>query len=131
MEFLPEVFEVRKVFFGLGGVNKISYQNGTLTFEHIPDLEGDEHRKTEITPLREDWINFWNEMEDIDAWTWEEEYVPPPDIDMDGDVIDVNILFNHMKIKTNCWCSSPPHFEEFYYALYDLIDLHLDNPGGF
>jgi hypothetical protein len=130
MDFLPEVFEVRQVFFGHGGVNKLSYQNGILFFEWIPDLEGENPRKTEIAPLKEEWLSFWNEMQDIDAWTWEKEFIPPPDVNMDGDIVDINISFKYMKIDTHCWCITPPQFKEFYYALYELTDLHFDVPGG-
>lgn len=130
MDFLPDVFEVRQVFFGFGGLNKLIYQNGILFFEWIPDIDGENPRKIEIAPLEEEWISFWNEMEDMDAWTWDEEYVPPPDMDMDGNILDVNISFKQMKINTHCWCKDPPRHKDFYYALYELTDLHFDVPGG-
>jgi hypothetical protein len=130
MDFLPEVFEIRQVFLGLAGVNKLSYQKDMLVFEWIPDLKDEKPRRTEITPLKEEWLSFWNIMMDIDAWIWEKEYVPSPDINMDGDIIDINISFRYMKINTHCWCKTPPQFKEFYYALYELTDLHFDVPGG-
>ena len=130
MDFLPEIFEVRQVFYGLGGVNKLIYQDGTLIFEWIPDLKIETPRKMDITPLKEEWISFWNELEDIDAWTWEEEYVPTPNIDMDGNIVDIHISFKYLKINTHCWCENPPGFKDFYYALYELTDLHFDVPGG-
>lgn len=130
MDFLPEVFEIRQVFFGLGGMNKMYLNDEGLIFEWTPDLPDEEPRKIEITPLKEEWIAFWNVIMDLDAWTWDKEYVPPTDMHMDGDIVDINILFRSMKIKTHCWCYTPTHFEDFYYALYELTDLHMDHPGG-
>lgn len=130
MDFLPDVFEVRQMFSHLGGVNKLTYQNEALIFEWIPDLDTESPVKNVIYPLKEDWISFWNLLDVIDAWIWEQEYTPQPHMDMDGNVVDINILFKYLKINTHSWCETPPRFDEFYYALYELTDLHFDTPGG-
>lgn len=130
MDFSPEIFEVRQVFRGHDGFNRLTYQDDKLIFEWVPDSLDEQPRKIELHPLQEEWISFWNIMEDIDAWTWEKEYVPPSDINMGGDILDIEISFKYMKINTHCWCETPPQFKEFYYALFELTDLHFDVPGG-
>jgi len=51
MSFLPEKFEIKQVFFGLGGVNILCLNGESLIFEWNPDIKSQDHIKLEVSPL--------------------------------------------------------------------------------
>jgi hypothetical protein len=130
MNYLPDEFEVKYVFFGLGGSNKLSLKGDMLLFEYHPDLPKHKSRKLVLAPLRDEWLFFWSKMEDIGAWQWKERYEPPENMYVDGDITDIKISYQDKNINTYCWCNAPPRLVEFYEAVYKLTDLHIDSPGG-
>lgn len=114
MKYPPDKFEVAHVFFGLCGSNKLYFKGDRLHFHYKPDSWSKyEPRNLEIAPLEDEWIQFWNKMDEIGAWDWEEEYVPPKDVFMDGNMTDINLSYNGRKIKSFCWCFGPTMLGEF------------------
>lgn len=130
MSYLPEMFEIKKVFFGLRGVNILCLNGETLIFEWNPDIKTQDNRKLEISPLEGEWLTFWSQMDNIGIWNWKDKYHPPEDICADGDIFDIKILLKGRKVETNCWCNAPQGMGDFYKALNELIGLDIEVPGG-
>ena len=59
-------------------------------------------------------------MGEIGAWSWKEKYI----------ITDIKIKYKDKQIKTHCWCNAPDRFEDFFKAIRELTDLHVDVPGG-
>lgn len=68
-------------------------------------------------------------------WNWKEEEFsgeePSEDgiiIHVDGDIWNINILFENKEIELHCRCFGPDWTKEFFEALKKLIKIDMHDP---
>jgi len=89
--YLPDYFEIL-----IGGFCGNSYQikktqGGDL--EYLIMGYGYRHKASRIvSPSKEQWETFWNEIEEIGTWNWKNEYKNPGNI-LDGTQWTIEILY--------------------------------------
>lgn len=106
--YLPDEFEIKIIFFGMGGCNRLYIKKDRLVFNYFPErYSKDKPRNLEITPLKNEWVRFWSKIDEIGAWEWKDKYEPPPGICADGDISDIFISYKGKEIMTHCWCNAP------------------------
>lgn len=80
----------------------------------------------DIKPTEEQWIEFWNKMEEIDIWNWNEYYSPLPDrIVMDGISWRIKIVHDDHRIESGGSNAYPDGFEKFVKAFKDLTGINI------
>jgi hypothetical protein len=73
-----------------------------------------------ITPSQNEWDVFLNTLDELDVWSWKEDYCTD-DLIMDGGGSNLQIVTNKNKLYTNMFYDFPDNFFEFSEAFDKLI----------
>ncbi|WP_171899073.1 hypothetical protein [Methanobacterium congolense] len=97
--------------------NDLLYKEGKIdeTSERVNPTEP-------VTPSENQWTDFWDKMDDIGLWEWNEHY------DLccfDGTQWKVQISLEDMEVESEGANDFPDSFMEFVGALEDLMDMDL------
>ena len=130
-EIFPKKFIVEYGFFVPNASNKIEFIDNKLVFSNkFSTFERKVSKNKEIIPKEEDWIQFWNKLDEINVWNWDKEYkFDESEINVDGDISTIKIELNDKNLDTFCWCDAPEGFQEFLEALKKLTKMDIQNPN--
>jgi hypothetical protein len=131
-ELCPEKFIVEYVFFGRSNAsNKLELKDNKLELCIEFGVFDTKICKKEIIPSKKDWIQFWNEIDEIGIWNWKNEYTfDSTEILADGDISKIKIDLGDKNLDTFCWCNAPEGLGQFFNALERLIKIDMRNPNA-
>lgn len=75
-----------------------------------------------IYPTKDQWANFWQEMEELGLWDWNPSYQL---CCLDGTQWKVKIVLNDLELESSGENHYPDTFLEFWEALEELLGLDL------
>ncbi|HMK53683.1 MAG TPA: hypothetical protein VK444_02790 [Methanobacteriaceae archaeon] len=81
-----------------------------------------EAKEKMINPIKSKWKNFWDEVEDLGLWDWEQEYHL---CCLDGTGWKIKIEYNGKEVDSVGQNHYPANFLNFFDALEELISLEL------
>jgi hypothetical protein len=129
-EIFPKKFIVEYVFFVPSASNKIELIDNKLVFSNEYGAFERNVSNKEVILKEEDWIQFWNKLDEINVWNWEKEYkFDESEINADGDISKIKIVLNDKILDTFCWCNAPEGLQEFFEALKKLTKIDIQNPN--
>jgi len=126
---IPEIFEFS---YGpsIGQPSIFKFENG----EFIPHIYS--YNKEKIVPTKEQWIKFWEKLEKIGVWYWNEHYYPEHEY-LDGLRWSLKIHLNDNKIESSGVICFPGKngetvenkitFRRLLLALNKLIDVNTED----
>lgn len=128
-EIYPEAFKIEHIFF-VGGCNQIELNDDKfLVFYSDSGFPDHILCKKKIRPKEKEWIEFWNKIDEIDVWNWNEDYnCEDTGLKVDGDIFNIIISLEDKNIATKCRCNAPEGLDEFFIALKKLIRLDIHDP---
>lgn len=133
-EIYPDAFIIENVFFGCNNTtNIIELVDNKLVFKSKSGYFSSDRKvcKKEIMPKEEEWSEFWDKLDEIDAWNWKEDYdFDRSEIIADCDVSNIIITLEDKNIATRCHCNAPEGLTEFYEALNKLTKLDIQDPNA-
>lgn len=117
---VPETFE-----FWIGGFlcqdRKVFFDGGIMVYEmRYPGGRDEPDERIEIQPSQEEWLNFWDALERIGVWKWNQKYVNT-DI-CDGTQWKLNIEKSGHIVSIYGSNEFPESFQEFEAALNALFN---------
>ena len=80
-----------------------------------------------ITPIPDEWDNFWHRMDEIELWGWYEEYnMDCSDFCLDEEEWEVSIRWNNKIVESHGCNSYPSTFREFMKAVEELTGFVIE-----
>ncbi len=131
-EIFPKKFIVEYVFFGRSNAsNTLEFTDNKLVLCIEYGVFDTKICEKEIIPSKEEWIQFWKDVDEIGIWNWKKEYTfDSTEIDADGDISKISIVLGDKNLDTFCWCNAPKGLGEFFDALKRLIKMDIRNPNA-
>lgn len=132
LKIFPKKFKVEYVFFGRSNAsNTLEFTDNKLVLCIVYGVFDTKICEKEIIPSKEEWIQFWNDVDEIGIWDWKKEYTfDSKEIDADGDISKIIIDIEDKKLDTFCWCNAPEELGKFFEALERLIKIDIRNPNA-
>ncbi len=113
--YLPTKLKVSLIAFR-GNITSMVWDGNVLQFEKW--VAGTMTRKENITPSKEKWERFWKEMDAIEIWKWNSEYID--ESLADGRSWEVLLEYGDKKIHSTGRNMYPAQFERYEKALLAL-----------
>ena len=119
-EFIPDkfVFKYGPALYPHEGFS-ITLNKENLVYKdgHIVNIA-----EKSLIPTQKQWINFWDALEEIGLWNWNEKYEL---CCLDGIKWSIQISLKDCEVESEGSNDFPDSFNEFIKAVEDLIDEDL------
>jgi len=103
----------------------LKWEDKCLVIKQFSKHENQDEQK--ITPINEEWEDFWHYLDEIKIWDWYEEYrVTCADSCVEDDEWEVDIIFGDLKVESQGANSYPPTFREFLKAIEELTGIIIE-----
>lgn len=126
----PLQFEVEYTF-ASGGHNTLKFTDGKLFFFSEADShlsEKNEYITKVSIPKKDQWEDFWENMNKIGVWEWGTDYFPEEDSPDNVDIWQVKIKHGMKFIDSKGWQVGPQSMDEFLIAVCNLSGLYINQP---
>jgi hypothetical protein len=112
-EYKPE-----KLSFHIGGHSGTSY---SVEWEKKGLIYQADYEEDILRPSQEEWIKFWQEIDELNVWDWEEKYLPEEKI-MDGTSWSINLKYREKSVESSGSNAYPNKFSQFCDLVEELCE---------
>ncbi len=125
MNYRPKTLWIKYEALNTGYSFSLKWEDNVLVIKQFSKHENQDEQK--ITPINDEWEDFWHYLNEIEIWDWYEEYrVTCADSCVEGDEWEVDIIFGDLKVESQGANSYPPTFREFLKAIEELTGILIE-----
>ncbi|MDD3754392.1 MAG: hypothetical protein PHQ17_07555 [Methanobacterium sp.] len=136
---LPEILEI-EYSLNSRGHNSLKFVDGRFFFFSEADShlsEKNEYLTLVSIPENDKWKCFWDDLDRLGIWEWEENYKKIEDTSNEdinkeipgkGDVWQLKIIHGKKRISKKIWSSEPESKDEFFKAVQKLVGVDIRLP---